>query len=178
VPIAQPPSEARDQRSEVGVNPVFAQEPVRVPRFTLPPEGVHPSGCSPTCGTPPDPATAVGCSTTGSSEACMLAGLALKRRWQHARRAAGRSTDRPNLVMGVNVQICWDNDLRRQLRTRGRDLRRARRPGGTHRVDVPVHVDGASGAMIAPFCDPDLTWDFRLPRVASINTSGHKYGLV
>ena len=32
--------------------------------------------------------------------------------------------------------------------------------------------------MIAPFLDPDLDWDFRLPRVASINTSGHKYGLV
>ncbi len=45
-------------------------------------------------------------------------------------------------------------------------------------LDVPVHVDGASGAMIAPFCDTDLEWDFRLPRVASINTSGHKYGLV
>ena len=45
-------------------------------------------------------------------------------------------------------------------------------------IDVPIHVDGASGAMIAPFLDPDLTWDFRLPRVASINTSGHKYGLV
>src|SRR6185295_5230254 len=44
--------------------------------------------------------------------------------------------------------------------------------------DVPVHVDGASGAMIAPFLDSELTWDFRLPRVASINTSGHKYGLV
>jgi glutamate decarboxylase len=44
--------------------------------------------------------------------------------------------------------------------------------------DVPVHVDGASGAMIAPFLDPELVWDFRLPRVASINTSGHKYGLV
>jgi glutamate decarboxylase len=43
---------------------------------------------------------------------------------------------------------------------------------------VAVHVDGASGAMIAPFLDPDLVWDFRLPRVASINTSGHKYGLV
>ena len=41
-----------------------------------------------------------------------------------------------------------------------------------------MHVDGASGAMIAPFCDPELVWDFRLPRVASINTSGHKYGLV
>jgi glutamate decarboxylase len=45
-------------------------------------------------------------------------------------------------------------------------------------LDVPVHVDGASGAMIAPFLDPALTWDFQLPRVASINTSGHKYGLV
>ena len=45
-------------------------------------------------------------------------------------------------------------------------------------LDVPVHVDGASGGMIAPFLDPDLEWDFRLPRVASINTSGHKYGLV
>jgi glutamate decarboxylase len=44
--------------------------------------------------------------------------------------------------------------------------------------DVPIHVDGASGAMIAPFLDEDLLWDFKLPRVASINTSGHKYGLV
>jgi len=44
--------------------------------------------------------------------------------------------------------------------------------------DIPVHVDGASGGMIAPFLDPDLEWDFRLKRVASINTSGHKYGLV
>jgi glutamate decarboxylase len=45
-------------------------------------------------------------------------------------------------------------------------------------LDVPIHVDGASGGMIAPFLDPDLLWDFRLPRVASINTSGHKYGRV
>ena len=45
-------------------------------------------------------------------------------------------------------------------------------------LDVPIHVDGASGGMIAPFIDPDLVWDFRLPRVASINTSGHKYGRV
>jgi glutamate decarboxylase len=44
--------------------------------------------------------------------------------------------------------------------------------------DIPVHVDGASGAMIAPFLDPDLLWDFKLERVSSINTSGHKYGLV
>jgi glutamate decarboxylase len=44
--------------------------------------------------------------------------------------------------------------------------------------DVPVHVDGASGGFVAPFIDPDLVWDFRLPRVQSINASGHKYGLV
>jgi glutamate decarboxylase len=45
-------------------------------------------------------------------------------------------------------------------------------------LDIPVHVDGASGGFIAPFIDPDLEWDFRLPRVQSINASGHKYGLV
>jgi glutamate decarboxylase len=45
-------------------------------------------------------------------------------------------------------------------------------------LDIPVHVDGASGAFVAPFVDPELEWDFRLPRVASINASGHKYGLV
>ena len=45
-------------------------------------------------------------------------------------------------------------------------------------VDVPVHVDAASGGFVAPFAQPDLEWDFRLPRVVSINASGHKYGLV
>jgi glutamate decarboxylase len=44
--------------------------------------------------------------------------------------------------------------------------------------DVPLHVDGASGGFIAPFVQPDLVWDFQLPRVQSINASGHKYGLV
>ncbi len=45
-------------------------------------------------------------------------------------------------------------------------------------LDVPVHVDAASGGFVAPFVDPDLVWDFRLRRVQSINASGHKYGLV
>jgi len=45
-------------------------------------------------------------------------------------------------------------------------------------ADIPVHVDAASGGFVAPFLAPDLEWDFRLPRVASINTSGHKFGLV
>jgi len=43
---------------------------------------------------------------------------------------------------------------------------------------VPMHVDAASGGFVAPFTDPDLLWDFRLPLVKSINVSGHKYGLV
>jgi glutamate decarboxylase len=56
----------------------------------------------------PHAAESVGTSTTGSSEGCMLAGLALKRRWQQARRAAGLPTDRPNIVMGGNVQVVWE----------------------------------------------------------------------
>ncbi|HEY3955168.1 MAG TPA: glutamate decarboxylase [Streptosporangiaceae bacterium] len=44
-------------------------------------------------------------------------------------------------------------------------------------LDVGIHVDGASGAFLAPFCAPDLLFDFRLPRVKSISTSGHKFGL-
>jgi glutamate decarboxylase len=45
-------------------------------------------------------------------------------------------------------------------------------------VSVPVHVDAASGGFIAPFLHPDLVWDFRLDRVVSIQSSGHKFGLV
>ena len=54
------------------------------------------------------PDEGVGCSTTGSSEAAMLGGLALERRWQKRRAAAGEPTERPNLVMGINVQVCWE----------------------------------------------------------------------
>lgn len=168
-----------------------------------------------------DPEHAPGCSTTGSSEACMLAGLAMKRRWQHRRRAAGQSTDRPNLVMGTNVQVCWDKFANyweveaRQVPMDGERYHLTAESAlpycdentigvvavlgstfdGSYEPvaeictaldelqqrqgwDIPVHVDGASGGMIAPFCDPELTWDFQLPRVASINTSGHKFGLV
>ncbi|MFJ4922291.1 glutamate decarboxylase [Streptomyces sp. NPDC088725] len=169
----------------------------------------------------PDPSATIGCSTTGSSEACMLAGMALKRRW--AKRNAGRypATARPNLVMGINVQVCWDKFCAfwevemRQVPMEGdrfhidpqaaADLCDENTIGvvailgstfdGSYEpvaelcaalddlqertgLDVPVHVDGASGAMVAPFLDKDLVWDFRLPRVSSINTSGHKYGLV
>jgi glutamate decarboxylase len=44
-------------------------------------------------------------------------------------------------------------------------------------LDVDIHVDGASGAFLAPFCAPEVIWDFRLPRVKSISSSGHKFGL-
>jgi len=59
-----------------------------------------------------DAVDVTGTSTTGSSEAAMLGGLALKWKWRERRRAAGLSTDRPNLVMGVNVQVCWDKFCR------------------------------------------------------------------
>ena len=45
-------------------------------------------------------------------------------------------------------------------------------------LDVPLHVDGASGGFVWPFLYPDSKWDFRLEQVRSINVSGHKYGLV
>jgi glutamate decarboxylase len=169
----------------------------------------------------PSTDSATGCSTTGSSEAAMLGGLALKRRWQQRRRAAGKSAERPNMVMGINVQICWEkfcNYFEVEPRYVPMEGNRFHLNGeeaaklcdentigvvailgstfdGSYEpvqeisealdelqertgLDVPIHVDGASGAMIAPFIDPDLVWDFRLPRVASINTSGHKYGRV
>ena len=47
----------------------------------------------------------------------------------------------------------------------------------TKGLDIPIHVDAASGGFLAPFCAPELVWDFRLPRVKSINSSGHKFGL-
>ena len=167
----------------------------------------------------PDPAEAIGCSTTGSSEAAMLAGMALKRRWA-ARTGAGPDR-RPNLVMGANVQVCWEKFCRYWdvepryvpmegdryhldaetavakcdentigvVAILGSTMDGSYEPvaeiaaaldeyEGRTGISVPVHVDGASGGMIAPFLDPDLEWDFRLPRVVSINASGHKYGLV
>ena len=169
----------------------------------------------------PGTGEATGCSTTGSSEAAMLGGLAMKWRWRAAREAAGEPADRPNLVMGANVQVCWEKfcrywDVEARLVPVSADAthltaERAVAHCDEHTIgvvavlgstydgayepvaeiaaalddlqertglNVPVHVDGASGAMVAPFLDPDLLWDFRLDRVRSINASGHKYGLV
>ena len=66
----------------------------------------------------------------------------------------------------------------RPLRAGAGRLRRARRSYKSETgLDIPIHVDAASGGFLAPFCAPDLVWDFRLPRVKSINASGHKFGL-
>ncbi|MCD8186935.1 MAG: glutamate decarboxylase [Rikenellaceae bacterium] len=163
--------------------------------------------------------TTIGCSTTGSSEAAMLGGLALKWRWRKKRQAAGKPSDKPNLITGP-VQICWhkfaryfDVELReipmehnRLLMSPEEVIKRVDENtigvvptfGVTFTLqyedveavcqaldqyeketglDIPVHVDAASGGFIAPFIQPDLLWNFRLPRVKSINASGHKFGL-
>jgi glutamate decarboxylase len=169
----------------------------------------------------PDHEEATGTSTTGSSEAAMLGGMALKWRWRDRRRAAGKPNDRPNMVMGANVQVCWEKFCRyweveaRLVPMEGNRFHMNAEEAvklcdentigvipvlgstfdGSYEpvadictaldklqadtgLDVPVHVDGASGGFVAPFLDPDIVWDFRLPRVQSINASGHKYGLV
>lgn len=60
----------------------------------------------------PKASNTIGCSTTGSSEACMLAGLAMKWRWRERRRRQNKPTDKPNMVMGINVQVCWEKFCR------------------------------------------------------------------
>ncbi len=148
--------------------------------------------------------------------------MALKWRWRDRQKAAGKPTDKPNMVMGSNVQVCWEKfcrywdvetrlapmegdryhlnaeeavkrcdentigvvagarlDLRRQLRAGRRHLRRARQAAGRDRASTSRCTSTPRRAGSSrPFLDPDLVWDFRLPRVQSINTSGHKYGLV
>jgi len=148
----------------------------------------------------------VGCSTTGSSEACMLGGLALK-------------YAKPNFVCGP-VQVCWAKFARyfdveiREVPLRGdalglrpEDLRQycdentigvvatlgvtftgiyepvAALAGALDDIQretglsIPIHVDAASGGFIAPFIQQELKWDFHIERVKSISASGHKYGL-
>lgn len=163
----------------------------------------------------------VGTATTGSSEAIMLGGLALKKIWQKKRKDAGKDIYKPNIIMGSNAQVAlekfaryFDVEARLVPVTKESnyvlDLNKVEENvdentigifvimGSTYTgafenvlevskildkiqeekgIDVPIHVDGASGAFVAPFLYPDLKWDFRIPRVVSINTSGHKFGL-
>ncbi len=167
----------------------------------------------------PQATKTLGCSTTGSSEAAMLGGMALKWRWRERMEKLGKPTDKPNLICGP-VQVCWhkfarywDVELREipmegdrlimtpeevikrcdentigviptlgvtftcqyePVQTVSNALDQLQKETG---LDIPIHVDAASGGFIAPFVEPELLWDFRLPRVQSINASGHKFGL-
>lgn len=167
----------------------------------------------------PDAANTIGASAIGSSEACMLAGLAAKWRWRAKRQAAGLPTDKPNMVCGP-VQVVWhkfarywDIEMREIPMTPGHYCMEPEQmlelidentmlvvptfgvtyTGAYEPVlelaqalddlqadkgwDVDIHVDGASGAFLAPFVAPEIQFDFRIPRVKSISTSGHKFGL-
>ncbi|QSS50884.1 glutamate decarboxylase [Histoplasma capsulatum var. duboisii H88] len=168
---------------------------------------------------------AIGSATTGSSEAILLGGLAMKKRWQESRKAAGKDTSKPNIIMGANAQVALLK-FARYFDVEARILDVSQKSeyrldpdlvkknldentigvfvimGSTYTghyepveevssildefeaktsIDVPIHVDGASGGFVAPFTYAQAggpKWDFALPRVKSINTSGHKFGLV
>ncbi len=166
------------------------------------------------------PGNPVGASTIGSSEAVMLAGLAMKWRWRTRRGIGQYDAQRPNLVLGTNVQVVWekfckywdveprylpmapgrysitpeqvvdalDENTIGVVAILGTTFTGEYEPIGaihdaiahynaTTGSEVPLHVDAASGGFVAPFLQPHLEWDFRLPWVKSINVSGHKYGL-
>ncbi|PCI05191.1 MAG: glutamate decarboxylase [Hyphomicrobiales bacterium] len=167
----------------------------------------------------PDSANATGTSTTGSSEAAMLGGMALLWNWRARQKAQGKSIEKPNLVTGP-VQVCWHKFCRywgvelreipmendRYIMNADEVIKRCDentigvvptlgvtftgqfepvkevsdaldKLEGDAGLNIPIHVDGASGGFLAPFLQPELVWDFRLPRVKSINASGHKFGL-
>ncbi len=173
----------------------------------------------------PDAAETIGTSTIGSSEACMLGGLALKWRWRRAdapqartraqRRAAqpGDGNQHPGLLAQVlpllgrgGARSCArrrrsrhrsrarrgclrrkhhrrclraGQHLYRPLRECAGAQRGARRASGAHRARYSRSMSMAQAAALSRrFSSPICVWDFRLPRVKSINTSGHKYGLV
>ncbi|KAH7037603.1 pyridoxal phosphate-dependent transferase [Microdochium trichocladiopsis] len=168
---------------------------------------------------------AIGSATTGSSEAIHLGGLAMKRRWQEARQAAGKDTLKPNIIMGANAQVALEKfaryfDVEARILPVSKESHYRLDPelvkqnidentigvfvilGSTYTGhyepveeiskildefqektghDIPIHVDAASGGFVAPFTYAQVggpKWNFELPRVKSINTSGHKFGLV
>lgn len=170
----------------------------------------------------PDSKLAVGTSTVGSSEACMLAGIAMKKRWQvYAAQNNLSPSKLPNLIISAANQVCWEKfsvyfdvelkiiPINNPQATLDIDAAIAAIDEYTiglvgilgitytgmyddifeldqklsiynqsHDYPLSIHVDAASGGMYAPFIQPELIWDFQLENVGSINTSGHKYGLV
>ena len=157
----------------------------------------------------------------GSSEACMLGGVAAWLRWRKRRLSEGKSVNKPNLVMSTGMQVVWEKFCQLwQIELRQVPLTREKRtlcPKDALKMcdenticivpiagvtwtglnddieeldkeldaynkatgyNIPIHVDAASGGFILPFISPHTKWDFRLKWVASISTSGHKFGLV
>lgn len=169
----------------------------------------------------------IGTSTVGSSEGCMLGGLAMLFAWKHRAKAAGLDIDnlhehKPNLVIVSSYQVVWEkfcNYWNVEMREVPMDpdtlsldmntvmdyvdentigvvsIEGITYTGGldntqklnelleeynqTHtQLPVHIHVDAASGGFYEPFMDGFRPWDFRLKNVVSINTSGHKFGMV
>lgn len=164
----------------------------------------------------------IGTSTLGSSEACILAGIAMIFRWKRLAKTHNIPLGKLNLIVGSGVQVVWekfcvywDIELRVIPMTDFKDLRlnpknavkksddytigivaimgitytglfddvvlldhEVEQYNKTHKITLPIHIDAASGGLFLPFVNPLLEWDFRLKNVVSINTSGHKFGLV
>ena len=169
----------------------------------------------------------IGTSTVGSSEGCMLGGLAMLFAWKHRAQAVGLDIDnlhehKPNLVIVSSYQVVWEkfcNYWNVEMREVPMDpdtlsldmnsvmdyvdentigvvsIEGITYTGGldntqklnelleeynkTHtQLPVHIHVDAASGGFYEPFMDGFQPWDFRLKNVVSINTSGHKFGMV
>src|SRR6476659_7687090 len=154
------------------------------------------------------PGETTGARTQGSSEAIMLGALSLKWNWRQRREAAGKGTDKPNLVFGGSVHVVWEKfcryfdvepriiPLQPDKYTIGPEdvephldentigvgavlgttftghaddivgindlLVRLHEEQG---IEIPLHIDGASGGFVWPFLYPDSPWDFRLERV-------------
>ncbi|SCU93570.1 LAFA_0F17106g1_1 [Lachancea sp. 'fantastica'] len=175
----------------------------------------------------------LGCATTGSSEAIMLGGLAMKRQWEKRMKSAGKPTDKPNIIMSTAAQVAlekfaryfdvecrlvpvshesghhldpkklWDyvdentigvfvilgttftGHLENVEEVADSLTQIEKQNPGWSNISIPIHVDGASGGFVVPFAFTQEQmnsynlgrWGFNHPRVVSINTSGHKFGL-
>lgn len=164
----------------------------------------------------------IGTSTVGSSEACMLAGLAMKKRFEnYCFNQNIKLEKRPNLIISSANQVCWEKfsvyfnvelniinveNVHSKIEVdkiinaidaytigvvgilgitytgKYDDIQKIdtqlKQYNSKSNFPLYMHVDAASGGLYTPFVQPELNWDFKLDTVVSINTSGHKYGLI
>jgi glutamate decarboxylase len=187
----------------------------------------------PSCGTPrsrSDGSGYIGAGTVGSTEACLLAGLALKFRWRdwYSQKEFGAPQDervlgvRPNLVISTCYQAAWEkffryfdvqprfckpNLFKNSMSVDAKELcalcddktigvvailgnhyngaydpvwdinDEIQKLNTENNWQLAIHIDAASGGFVAPFqSEMDKPFDFRLPNVISISSSGHKFG--